>query len=183
MEKLDSIFDKAKKAGNKLEIRITAKALEMSQAEEAVKSAVADMERAAIEGNEAAYSQAKSKRNEAENRLEILRIREKNNVEKTDWIKEATPILKELENESVSEIRKMCSEFLDRYADIVNLINQIEEYSTRYNKIQEYFKNHVLRSNEYNIEYMVQILPINAILDFKRKFNFQLDVIKKAIGK
>ena len=183
MEKLDNIYDKAMKAGNKLEIRITAKALEMSQAEEAVKSAAADMERAAIEGNEAAYSQAKSKRNEAENRLEILRIREKNNVEKTNWIEEATPILKELENDSVSEIRKMCSEFLDKYSDIIDLINRIDEYSMRYNKVQEYFKSHVLRSNEYNIKYMAQILPVSVILEFKRKFTFQFDTIKKAIGK
>ncbi len=183
MEKLESIFDKAMRAGNKLEIRITAKALEMSQAEEAVKSAAADMERAAIEGNEAAYAQAKSKRNDAENRLEILRIREKNKVEKTDWINEATPILKELENDSVSEIQKMCSEFIDKYSDLLDLINRIEDFSTRYNRVQEYFKNHVLRSNEYNIKYMSQMLPIAAILDFKKKFNFQFDTIKKAIDK
>ena len=183
MEKIDSILDKAMKAGKKIELKKTAKELEMSQAEEAVNTAAAEMEKAAVDGNESAYAQAKDKRNAAENRLEILRIRARNHVESTDWINECTPVLKELERDGTEEIRKMCREFLSKYNELCGLIDSIDQYSQRYNKVHEYFRSHVLKTNDYRFRYMADILPIANIVDFKRKYGFQRGQIENAVGK
>lgn len=183
MSNLDNIFDRAIKAGKKIELKKTAKDIEMSQAEEAVKVATSEMEKAAIEGNESEYAQAKGKRNAAENRLEILRIRERNHVESINLFEECTPILKDLEKESVEEIRKMCQEFLSKYDELCCLIDTIDQSTQRYGKVQEYYKSYVLKSNEYHFKSMAEILPIACVLDFKRKLGFQRNQIAQAIGK
>ena len=182
MNTLDSLFDKAMKTGKKIEMKKTAKENEMSQAEEAVKVAAEEMEKAAIEGNETEYAQAKETRNAAENRLEILRIRKRNHIE-TDWISECSPILNELEKEGTNEIRKMIREFLTKYDELCCMVDEIEKYSSQYNKVQEYYKSYVLKSPEYIIKYMAEILPIAQIIDFKRKYSYQRSVIEKAASK
>lgn len=183
MGKLDSIFDKAMKAGREIEQRKAAIAIELEKAAQEVNAATAEMEKAAVDGNEAAYAKAKEKRNAAENRLEILQIRARKSTNNTDWIKECGPVLKELENDSTSELCKMCREFLSMYADIVTLIDSIDEYSQRYNRVQMYFRDHIIRSDEYRFKYMAEILPILHILDFKKKFAYQRSEIEKRIGK
>ena len=127
MDKLDKIFEKAMSAGREIAELKDAKSREMQEATDAVTAAAAEMEKAALDGNEAAYAKAKEKRNAAENRLEILQIRSKKSAT-TDCIKEAAPILAELEKNSVSEIRKMISDFCAKDAEMVKLIKTIDEY-------------------------------------------------------
>ena len=183
MGKLDSIFDKAMKAGKEIEQRKDAQNIELERAAQEVNAATAEMEKAAIDGNETAYAKAKDKRNAAENRLEILQIRTRNSIGNTDCLKECGPVLKDLEDESTSELRKMCREFLSKYDDLVNFIISIDEYSQRYNNIQTYFRDHVIRSDEYHFKYMSELLPILHILDFKKKFAYQRSEIEKTVGK
>ena len=142
MEKLDKIFDKAMAAGKELAELKEAKSREMQEATDAVTAAAAEMEKAAIDGNEAAYAKAKEKKYAAENRLEIMQIRARNKITTTDWIKEAAPILDELRKNSVAEIRKMIQDFCSKDAELLKVIESISEYSQKYNQVLEYFRSY-----------------------------------------
>lgn len=182
MQNLDNIFEKAMTAGKEIEKRKEAKTREMDMASEAVTAAAAEMEKAAIEGNETAYAKAKEKKNAAENRLEILQIRDRNKTTTTDWIKEAEPILNELKTNSLDEMRKMIMEFCSKDAELLQLIDSIDEYSKKYNHVLDYFKSYVFKDPNWHIQYMADLLPIAHVLDIKRKYSFQRSEIKKAIN-
>ena len=178
MAKMDSILEKAMKAGKEIEQRKTAKSLEYDQAAAAVTAAAADMEAAALAGDETAYAQAKQRRAAAENRLEIMQIREKNKTGGNDLHAETLSVLQTLEADSLEEIKKYCREFLSRYEEIVKFIDQVDNYAQRYNQVQEYFKSYVLKSTDYKCRYMIELFPqLVHVLDFKRKFRFQYSTL------
>ncbi len=180
MEKLDKIFDKAMAAGKELAELKEAKSREMQEATDAVTAAAAEMEKAAIDGNEAAYAKAKEKKYAAENRLEIMQIRARNKITTTDWIKEAAPILDELRKNSVAEIRKMIQDFCSKDAELLKVIESISEYSQKYNQVLEYFRSYVFKDPNWNCRMMSDLLPIVMVLDFQRKFDYQRDKLRKA---
>ena len=182
MQKLDSIFEKAMTAGKEIEKRREAKMREMDLASEAISEAAAEMEKAAIEGNETAYAKAKEEKIAAENRLEILQIRNRNKITTMDWIKEAEPALNELKTESVAEFRKMLLEFCSKDAELIQLIDFIDEYAQKYNRVLDYYKSYVIKDPNYSVEYMAYLLPIAHILDIKRKLSFQRNEIRKAVN-
>lgn len=179
--KLDTIFENAMAAGKEIEQRKATRSLEHEQAAAAVAAAASEMEQAAIAGNESAYAQAKQKREAAQNRLEILEIRERKNNGASDYQKETMDVLNTLQKDSVDAVRQMLREFLSKYTELVRFIDSIENYVKRYNNVQEYFKSQVLKSNEYHIRYMAELLPIQHALDMKKKFQFQRSELEKAV--
>lgn len=181
MNKLENLLDKAMATGNEIIKLKEAISREMQEATEAVTAAAAEMEKAAIDGNEAAYARAKEKRNSAENHLEVLQIRAKNRVTSTDADKEAALALVELQKESVSEIRKMIRDFCSKDAEIVRLVESIEESAKKYNQVVEYFRSYVLKDNDRKYTYMAELLPIHMIIDYKKHFAFQRDKIRSAV--
>lgn len=183
MSKMDSILDRAMRIGKDIEQRKTAKALEQEQAVSAVTEASMEMERAALAGDEAAYAQAKEKRNASENRLEILRIRLKKGVGKENLEQETASALQALESNGIEEMRKMCGEFLQRYDELLKLVDAIDNDSQRYNQVQEYYKSYVMKSNEYRPNYMAELLPIAHIISFRDKFKYQRGEIAKAVNR
>ena len=182
MQKLDRIFDKAMTAGKEIEKRKEAKSREMEIASEAVTTATAEMEKAAIEGNENAYAKAKEKKNAAENRLEILQIRDRNKATSFDCVKEAEPILNELKTDSLEEIKNIIREFCSKEDELLRLIDSIDEYSQKYNQIMEYFKSNIFKDPNWRPQYMIDMLPISLILDFKRKLSYQRSMIRKTVN-
>lgn len=177
------IFDKTRKTGEDIINRKLAKAREMEQISEAVTTAAAEMERAALDGNEADYARAKEKHTAAENRLEILQIRTRNNIGQEDYSGEIKTALDELKAASLGELRKLGCRFLEQYAEILETINAALEYDTQYNNMQEYYKTYVIKDPNYNYQFLSEFFPVIHIKDFKQKFTYQLSCIKKALNK
>ena len=182
MSKIDALLEKAEKAGKEFEQRKEEKSQEMEKASAAVTAAAMEIEQAALAGDEAAYALAKDKRAAAQNRLEILQIREKKKVGKEDIETEINKLLSQLENDCSAEIRKMCREFISRYDELIKYIDEIDRLSMRYNSVREYYKSYVLKSPQHHFRYMAEMTPVKLVIAFRDKFKFNRSEIEKLTG-
>lgn len=177
------IFDKARKTGEDIISRRNAKTKEMEQAAAAVTTAAAEMETAALAGNETEYARAKEKRAVAENRLEILQIRARNNARKEDCSAEIKAALDGMKAASLAELRKIGSRFLEQYAEILETINAALECGKQYNGTQNYYKEYVMQDPNYHYQMLNELFPIMQMDAFQKKFSLQISDIKKACNK
>lgn len=182
MAKMD-IFEKARKTGENIISRRNAKTKEMEQAAAAVTTAAAEMETAALAGNETEYARAKEKRAVAENRLEILQIRARKNANKEDSSAEITAALDEMKAACLAELRKIGGRFLEQYAEILVTIDTAMEYGKQYDGTQTYFKEVVMQDPNYHFQMMYEMFPLMKMDDFRKKFSYHISDIKKACNK
>ena len=180
-EKLDGIFQEVMTTGKEIEQRKTEKEHEMEEASSAVAAAAVEMENAALIGDEEAYAQAKDRYAKAQNRLEILQIRKKNNVDNEDFAKEVFVLMRNTQDECLEEMKKLGRVFLDQYDSLIKTVNTICDYSIRYSKVIDYLKAYVLKSNTFPFKYMSELFPVAHVKTIKEKFQFQRNQIEKMI--
>ena len=182
MSKIDALLDKAIKAGTEFEKRKATKAQEIDKASEAVRAAAIEIENAALDGDERAYAIAKEKHVTAQNRLEILQIRQQKKADKDDIDNEIYKLLDQLEVDCTAEMRKMFMDFISRYDELIKFVDEIDQQAKKYNSVRDYYKNHVLKSVTLSYRFMADMLPIKLVLSFRDKFKYNRSEIEKRIG-
>lgn len=181
MANFDKIIEKARKTADEIMQKKTAKAQEIETISAAIKAASAEMEQAALAGDETAYARAKEKRNAAENRMEIIRIQEKKQAGNDDTQDRIYSAMREAKSATLDELRTISKEFISKYEDLCKTAALVEDRTSRYNELHDYFKNHILKTNDFPFEYMQDIFPVNHITGIDRRNSFSVDFVRKAV--
>ncbi|QTE68355.1 hypothetical protein JNO48_00050 [Clostridiales bacterium] len=181
MANFDKIIEKARKTADEIMQKKTAKAQEIETISAAIKAASAEMEQAALAGDETAYARAKEKRNAAENRMEIIRIQEKKQAGNDDIQNRIFSVMRETESAALDELRTISKEFVSKYEDLCKTAALVQDRTTRYNKLRDYFRCDILKTNDFPFGYLQEVFPVNHITDIERRYNYSVDFVRKAV--
>lgn len=156
---------------------------EIDQATAAVKAANAEMEQAALAGDETAYAKAKERLSAAENRLEIIRIQEQKQAEMNDPREQALSVMRKAQADALEEMRKISGIFLSQYDDLLKTVATITDYKNRYNEFRNYMRDYVLKTPNFSFLTMEEIFPVNQMTDIERKNQYAMGLVKDAVNK
>lgn len=183
MSDFNKIIGEAWKAADEIIQMKTIKQKEIDQATAAVKAADAEMEQAALAGDETAYAKAKERRSAAENRLEIIRIQEQKQAGNDDSRETAFAVMRKVQADALEEMRKISGVFLSQYENLLKTVAIVSDYKKHYNELREYMKNHVLRTTDFPFQSLEEIFPVNHMTDIERRQQYSIGFIRDAVNK
>ena len=182
MKDKQSAFDNVMQKGNEICILLGSRSLDMDMLADSVKAADEEIEKAALAGDESAYAEAKRKRTEAQNRLEMLQIQAKNNAPVVD-LDEAKAVLNSYAVDNSDRMKEAFRTFLSQFDAMSKTIDSIVEIGKEYNKVMDYWKNFVLKTPNFPYrEFAALIYPIKIVMDIKQRFSYQREQVERLIN-
>lgn len=179
----ESSFDKVMRIGREILLREDAESLSVDIAEDAVNVATAEMEKAAIDGDEAAYLKAKEKRADAQTKYEMLKIRGRNRAEVVSMA-EAKNILSPYVDESISNMVEEFEGFLKTYDEMCARVERIIAAGDRYNSVMNFWGNHVMRVGKLPFaSYMAELFPVAIVVQMKNRSAYERQRIQDAVDR
>ena len=179
----ESNFDKVMRIGREILLREDAESLSVDIAEDAVNAATAEMEKAAMDGDEAAYLKAKEKRADAQTKYEMLKIRGKNRSELVP-MSEATHILSPYVNEAISNMADEFEGFLHTYDDMCAKVERIITAGDRYNSVMSFWRNHVMKVDKLPFaSFMAELFPVAIVVQMKNRSAYERQRIQEAVDR
>lgn len=179
----ESNYEKVMRIGKEILLREDAQSLSADITKDALNEATAEMERAAVEGDEVAFLHAKQKKADAQTQLEMLEIRNRNRSEMIS-MSEAKDILSPYVEESISNMLEEFRTFLSTYDELCAQIERIISAGDQYNRVMKYWKDHVMKVNQFPFRvFMAELFPVPVVLQMKNRSAFDRQRIQEAINR